>query len=183
MSAWATMLDQLVRERGPALFGYAYVLTGSRSRAEDVLHDALVRTFRSGRGTASLDAAHAYVKRAIATTVIDESRKAARRPRTSGVDPGDVPTLVTSPDHAISVAEVLDLREALLSLPPRERACVVLRYLDDQSIAGVAQTLGLAEGTVKRYLSDGLARLRAIAPSIDFSTHETTPVDHLGARP
>lgn len=178
MSAWATMLDTLVRERGPALFGYAYVLTGSRDRADDLLQDALVRTFKSGRALVSIDSAHSYVKRAITTAFIDEGRRTARRPQRSATEPSE--HLVISPDHAASIDEVLDLRAALLTLPPRERACVVLRYLEDQSVAGVAQSLGIAEGTVKRYLSDGVARLRAASPTIDLTETETVAVHHHG---
>lgn len=71
-------------ERGRALFGYAYALTGDRYDAEDLLQDALVRAFRSGRTASSLDAAHVYVKRAIATAFIDRSRRLAVRPLISG---------------------------------------------------------------------------------------------------
>ena len=103
MSAWRSLLDQLMRERGRALFGYAYALTGDRYDAEDLLQDALVRAFRSGRTASSLDAAHVYVKRAIATAFIDRSRRAAVRPLISGTG-GDLQdwvwALPTSPDHA-----------------------------------------------------------------------------------
>ncbi|WP_062463942.1 sigma-70 family RNA polymerase sigma factor [Demequina soli] len=180
MSAWATMLDRLVRERGPALFGYAYVLAGDRDHAEDLLQDALVRTFRSGRALGSLDSAHAYVKRAITTAFVDSGRRAKARPLAAGVDVRDRPDLARVPDPSGAVDDALDLRAALLTLAPRERACVVLRYLEDMTVAGVASTLGLAEGTVKRYLSDGVARLREAAPGVDFTEIETAPVHPQG---
>ena len=83
MSDWAKTLDALLRERGGALFGYAYVLTGSAPQAEDLLQDALVRTFRSGRGTRDLNSAHAYVKRAITSAFIDSGH---------ALPPGHVPS-------------------------------------------------------------------------------------------
>ena len=154
MSDWSLTLDALVRERGPALFGYAYVLTGSATRAEDLLQDALLRTFRSGRATRDLNSAHAYVKRAITSAFIDQGRREATRPRMS--DAGEGSPEGVAEDVAGQVGEAADLHRALLTLPPRERACVVLRYLEDMPVASVAAELGIAVGSVKRYLSDGL---------------------------
>jgi RNA polymerase sigma factor (sigma-70 family) len=50
---------------------------------------------------------------------------------------------------------------ALSGLSPRQRACVVLRYYQDLPVAQVASALGVAEGTVKRYLSEAMTRLAA----------------------
>jgi len=87
MSSWSRALDTLVRERGPALFGYAFVLTGNRVEAEDLVHDALVRTFRRGRATGSIDSAHAYVKHAITSAFIDGGRRVSTQLQRT---PGDV---------------------------------------------------------------------------------------------
>src|SRR5664279_201534 len=132
MSSWSRALDDLVRERGAALFGYAYVLTGNAADAEDLVQNALVRTFRTGRATRGLDATHAYVKRAIASAFIDGHRRSQARPQRASGDAGDVaasPGSAVAHDHAPGVDEALDLHRAILLLPPRERACVVLRYL------------------------------------------------------
>ncbi len=178
MSTWSKALDQLVRERGPALFGYAYVLTGNSADAEDLVQSALVRTFRTGRASQGIDSTHAYVKRAITTAFIDAGRRANARPQRAPGDAGD-PALTTSaphPDHADAVATCVDFHEAILALPPRERACIVLRYLEDKPVGAIAAELGLATGTVKRYLSDAVTTLRASAADIDFSTDATVPV-------
>ena len=63
----------------------------------------------------------------------------------------------TSPD----VDTQVDVQRALATLSPRERACVVLRYYDDCTVQQVAVQLGIADGTVKRYLSDAAAKLAA----------------------
>ncbi len=164
---WADQLARLVDERGAALFGYAYVLTGDKARAEDLVQDALVRTFQRGRADLGLDAAHAYVKRAIATTFIDTGRRLRARPQVSDVDAEPV-----SPDHADGVATALSLHASILTLPPRERACVVLRYLEDLGVAAIAEELGLAVGSVKRYLSDGVGRLRSIHGAFDLAASD-----------
>ncbi len=180
MSAWRGLLEELVRERGRALFGYAYALTGDRYDAEDLLQDALVRAFRSGRTASSLDAAHVYVKRAIATAFIDRSRRSAVRPLISGTG-GDLQdwvwALPASPDHAGNVESALDLQSALLTLAPRERACIVLRFMDDLTVDAVAGTLGLAPGEVRRYLSDARAKLREVLPGLDLDAEETIVVE------
>src|SRR4051812_9116408 len=111
MSDWSATLDLLVRERGGALFGYAYVLTGSAVGAEDLLQDALIRTFRSGRGTRDLNSAHAYVKRAITTTFIDSGRRSAARPLTVTERALE---RATTPDHSAASDAATDLQAALL---------------------------------------------------------------------
>lgn len=183
MSRWKDTLDALMRERAAALFGYAYVLTGDADAAEDLLQDALVRTFRVNRRSGTVNEAHAYVKRAISTAFIDSHRRREARPQRHPGDEGDFARASAAvPDPAARSAETLDLHAAILILPARERACVVLRYLDDLPVASVAAELGLATGTVKRYLSDGVARLRPLVSATDFPTDdpETVPVHHAG---
>ncbi|WP_053202772.1 RNA polymerase sigma factor [Jiangella muralis] len=64
------------------------------------------------------------------------------------------------PEHA--VVDGADLRSALAALSPRQRACVVLHYYEDLSVAQVADVLGCAPGAVKRHLSDARARLEPL---------------------
>lgn len=156
MSNWATTLDTLVRERGQALFGYAYVLTGSKDAADDLLQDALVRTFRKGRGDVPLNAAHAYVKRAMQTAMIDNHRRAQSRPARDE-RAGD--RIEPDPTTASDTREAL--YQAVLSLPARERTCVVMRYFDGLNAASIATELGLMPATVRKYLSDAVAALAA----------------------
>ena len=54
---------------------------------------------------------------------------------------------------------------ALRSLPPRQRACVVLRYHEDLPVAEVAAMIGVAEGTVKRYLSEAMSHMARGCPA------------------
>ncbi|PKQ26282.1 MAG: RNA polymerase subunit sigma-24 [Actinobacteria bacterium HGW-Actinobacteria-4] len=162
MNTWKPLVESLLRERGPALFGYAYVLTGDKHAADDLVQDALVRTFQRGRGGYSIDQAHVYVKRAMLSAFIDGKRRAKARPELAGVEASGAVG-----DHADAVTAQVALRRAILSLPPRERACIVLRYLDDLPVEGVARELNIAPGTVKRYLSDALARLRESHPDLE----------------
>ena len=191
MSSWSQALDHLVRERGPALYGYAFVLTGDKHAAEDLVQDALIRTFRRGRSQGSLDSTHAYVKRAITTGFIDGHRRSSARPQRAPGEAGDI----TSPTHPATasaqhttdptsdITQAIDIHRALLTLPPRERACIVLRYLEDRPIASVAAELGLATGTVKRYLSDAVATLRATYSDLDMPDPTDTPPSRIPVTP
>ena len=78
MSTWEQMLDELVRERGPALVRYAYLFTSNRTAAEDLVQDALTRCFSRDRTCPDGARAEGYVRRAIVTTYIDGYRKRRR---------------------------------------------------------------------------------------------------------
>jgi RNA polymerase sigma-70 factor (sigma-E family) len=153
MAAWQGLLEELVRDRRPVLIGYAALLTGNRGEAEDLVHDAVVRTFARPRSFPSLNAADAYVRRAIVSSFIDRAR--SRRSWLAAL-----PRMVAGagvPEE--DTAGRLDVRAALRALPQRQRACVVMRFYDDLTVGDIAAALGLSEGSVKRYLSDGIHHL------------------------
>jgi len=184
MSRWEDELAELARARGRALVGYAYVLCGDQRLAEDLVQDALVKVFarlrrgatgdaRGGPSVHALDGggtSEAYVRRAILTLFLDEHRRtkrwAAARP------------LVATEDRVRGAASGAtaraDVAAALGRLAPRERACVVLRYFEDLTVPQVADALGLAQGTVKRYLADATATLRDVLRVPDDDTGRTT---------
>jgi len=155
---------ELVAERGDALLRYARLLTGSPDDAADLVQDALVRTFGRLRNGFTVDSAEAYVRRAILNASLDRGRRVSRwrKVAPSQYVPDDLPPA----DGAVDLR--LDVHEELQKLTPRERACLVLRYYDDLKVDDIATTLGISPGTVKRYLSDGLARM-AIALADDGS--------------
>ncbi|NYI41211.1 sigma-70 family RNA polymerase sigma factor [Demequina lutea] len=155
MATWRSLLEELLEERRPALIGYAALMTGDRAAAEDLVHDAIVRTFGRPRSFPSLNAVDAYVRRAIANGFIDGARS---RKTMLGVLPR---MLVDEALPEDAIADRMDVRAALRTLPPRQRTCVVLRFYDDMLVADIAQTLGLSDGAVKRYLSDGIHHLNA----------------------
>jgi RNA polymerase sigma factor (sigma-70 family) len=121
------------------------------------------------------------VKKAIATAFIDHGRRAAARPRFADADLGVHASLV---DHSHATEMVLDLRAAVLALGARERACIVMRYMEDLRVDDIAAALNLAPGTVKRYLHEAIQRLRAMLPELEFADLDTTDVTTLkgGAR-
>ncbi|WP_199424291.1 sigma-70 family RNA polymerase sigma factor [Actinotalea solisilvae] len=158
MAAWEQALDELVRTRGSALVGYAYLLCGDRREAEDLVQDALVKTFSRGRGGLETRSLEGYVRSAVLTTYVDGFR---RRRRWAAVRH----LLVTDdvgPSPDAGVAARADVAAALAALSPRERACVVLRYFEDMTVPAIADALVVSEGAVKRYLSDAVRRMEGL---------------------
>lgn len=171
MTTWQPVMEQVMRERSARLLAYARLLTGDAAEAEDVLQDALVRAFSRGRTFSNVNQAEAYVRRAIPSVFIDRlrSRKSAWRLHVRMNEPAP---------RMVDLDAVMDVRAALAQLPPRERACVVLRFYDDLTVAKIAERLGLAEGSVKRYLSDASAKLATMLDSVpDWrDTQDSVPV-------
>ena len=150
-------LAELVRDRGAALLKHATLLAGTRRGAEDLVQDALVKVFAARRGRVrDLDSLEGYVRRTITTLFLDSYRRHRRwvKVRHMLADPDTEP-----PDE--DVARAVDVTAALRRLTPRERACVVLRYYADLTVPQIAEELGLAQGTVKRYFSDAAHTLAA----------------------
>jgi RNA polymerase sigma factor (sigma-70 family) len=157
VSRWEPVLEQVVQERYPQLVARAMLLCSSRTDAEDVVQDALISTF-SGRARFSTVAeAEQYVRRAIVSRFIDGSRRRGRE-RALAEQVGQVPLVAVSSSG--TVAERLEA--ALAQLSPRQRACVVLRYLDDVPVQETAELLGVSDGAVKRYTADGIRALNTL---------------------
>lgn len=159
MAGWERVAGELVERRYGALVGYATTLTGSRHAAEDLVQDALVATFGRRRRLENATVAEAYVRRAIATRYVDATRRAIRD-RTLAERLATEPEAHADPADA-RVGEGADVERALALLTPQERACVVLRHLEHLSTRETALTLRLSEGSVKRYVHDGMRKLSA----------------------
>lgn len=158
MTDWGDQLDRLVRERGPALLRYAYLLTGDASAAEEVVQDALVAVLSRQNRLRDPGAVEGYVRRAILSRYLDGYRRGRRW--------SDARHLLARPASADGPSDVVDTRAdvvaALAGLSPRVRACIVLRFYEDLSVADTAERLGLSTGAVKRYTSDGVQALEQV---------------------
>ena len=102
-------------------------------------------------------AAEAYVRVIMVNLFIDGARRQSRWNRTAPLLTGT--EMATDPADQVLDRDVM--LAALNDVSPQQRACVVLRYYQDLPIAQVASVLGVAEGTVKRYLSEAMTRLAA----------------------
>lgn len=140
----------------PALRRTAYLLCGDWQLASDHVQDALIRVYRHWprlRGDAE---ARSYARKAVVSVVID-----AKRRRSSTELPVEAVAHSGGPDEAERSDDRALLTRCLAQVPARQRACLVLRYYDDLSVAEVAAALGVSEGTVKSQTARGLATLQA----------------------
>jgi RNA polymerase sigma factor (sigma-70 family) len=152
---WEHVVTTLVAERGDALTRYAYLLCGSADDAADLVQDALVSTFGRLRNGFGISSAEAYVRRAILNGYLDGGRRVTRWRKIA-----HLAAVPEQGESAVPASESrIDLQGELQKLAPRERACLVLRYYEDLKVADIAETLDISAGAVKRYLSDGLAKL------------------------
>jgi RNA polymerase sigma-70 factor (sigma-E family) len=148
-----------VAARSAALLRTAYLLTGNRADAEDLLQTALAKTYLAWDRIREREAVDGYVRRIMVNTQTSwwRRRKVAEYPT------DDLPERTESRSATDDVALHDALWSALGQLPTRQRAMVVLRYYEDLSEAETAQVLGVSVGTVKSTTSRALAKLRDAA--------------------
>lgn len=145
-----------VAARSPALLRTAYMLSGNRADAEDLLQTALAKTYLAWDRIREREAVDGYVRRVMVNTQTSwwRRRKVDERPT------GDLPEGPAGRD-ATADADLHDaLWTALSELPKRQRAMVVLRYYEDLSEAETAAVMGVSVGTVKSTTSRALTKLR-----------------------
>jgi RNA polymerase sigma-70 factor (ECF subfamily) len=143
---FTTHYDDLARTLSVAL--------GDRSAAEEAAQEALTRALRRWRHVRRLDRPGAWLYVVAMNHVRDGWRRDRREPtRETGND-------APAPDPTAGVTTALSVREAIATLPARQREAVVLRYLADLPLADVAAAMGCAVGTVKATLHQALASLR-----------------------
>jgi RNA polymerase sigma-70 factor (sigma-E family) len=155
--AETALFDRLVRDEHVGLLRFAYLLCGDHHRAEDAVAEALARTWPRWRD-GGIDDPKAYVRRAI----VNELRGRARR---TGVRRRHEDRRVAAPavrelDHDAAERDLV--HEALLQLPLRQRAAVVLRFYEDRSEQQTADLLGVSPGTVKTHVHRALEQLRTL---------------------
>jgi RNA polymerase sigma-70 factor (sigma-E family) len=149
----------------PALLRFGHVLTGSPQEAEDLVQEALAKSLRRWRRVRADDPV-AYMRRVMINTHITRWRRWGARVRL-----GDVPEAATD-DAGLRRGEDWDaLRRALALLPSRQRAVLVLRYLEDLPDTTIAALVGCSPSTVRSHAARGLAALR---PLLTAGTTGTT---------
>jgi RNA polymerase sigma-70 factor (sigma-E family) len=142
-------------KRGQLVRTAAFLASGDRFAAEDLVQTALMRLYLAWPRVRP-DTVDAYARKALLNALIDDRRRAfARHERVHA----------QVPDAAINEQPAADTETAvftaLAALPPRMRAAVVLRHLDELSVAETAEALNCSEGTVKSQTARALAQLRA----------------------
>ncbi|MEJ5889988.1 SigE family RNA polymerase sigma factor [Pseudokineococcus marinus] len=171
---WSGSRDEqftaFMRGASPVLGRLGWLLTGDRHHAEELVQQALVRTYAAWP-RASADDPMAYARRVMANARIDSWRKLRRE-----VAPleEEAAGTATSPSREHALAERDALVRALRQLSARRRRVVVLRYLMDLSEREVADDLDVSVGTVKSTAARGLAQLRGLLTTDTSPTQPST---------
>jgi RNA polymerase sigma-70 factor, ECF subfamily len=138
--------ESFARRQRRALVAFAWTLTGDVGVAEDVAQDALHATWQAWDREGGLHHPEAWARQVVANRVVDRLRRAGRERRALdlvGALPDPTVELPTT-DH--------EFWDAVRALPTRQAQAIALHYLEDRSVADIAEILGCAPATVKVHL-------------------------------
>ncbi len=174
----AAAFDELYRSEWSGLLGLGWSLTGSWSTAEELVQDAFADAFRRWPEVGHLDRPGAWVRRAVINRAASHRRHrvvAARGlARWSSRDQGrhDDPA---SDRTGNAVSDIADpaFWAAVRALPERQAACVALYYLEDRSVADIAEVLDIGAATVKVHLHRGRNALAKTLGAVTDSDRRT----------
>lgn len=152
------------RASWPRLYRSLYGAIRDHQLAEDALQVAMTRACGRWSRVRSMAAPEAYVRRIAFHEALARRRAAAFRRESVAADTGSGGE-EHPPVPPVDVSERDELWTAILALPPRQRAVVVLRYYEGLSEAEIAETLDCRPGTVKSQAAAALARLRTLLPA------------------
>jgi RNA polymerase sigma-70 factor (sigma-E family) len=149
--------------RQPSLLRTAYLLTGNRHDAEDLVQTAFAKLYLSWDKVRDQGSMDGYVRRILVNEHNSLWRRAWKRREHTADD--SVLHALDKPHHDVPDEGVgAALWEVVQTLPRKARAVVVLRYYEEMSEAETAAVLGISVGTVKSQTSRALTALRARAP-------------------
>jgi RNA polymerase sigma-70 factor (sigma-E family) len=153
---------EFVASRTPALMRVAYLLTGDRHAAEDLLQSALAKTISKWRSLRHEDP-EGYVRTVMLRDQVSWWRRLRRFRETTQDEPIEIVRRDPSDETDLRLA----MRAALRQLPPAQRAVLVLRYYEDLTETQVATAMGCSVGTVRSRTHRAVVRLRQILPGVD----------------
>jgi RNA polymerase sigma-70 factor (sigma-E family) len=156
-------IEDYVTGNGTRLLRTAFLLTGDRHAAEDLVQTALLKVWPKWDRVVRTGTPDGYVRRTLLTTYLSWRRRPAFFERPAELSDA----AADSADHDLRLA----LLDALATLPRRQRATIVLRYLDDLSAADTAAVLGCSVGTVKSQSAKAIRSLRARLGDLELEVH------------
>ena len=142
-----TDFEALYRAEVHGLTRVGTALTGSPETAAELVHEAFVRALRNWPKVRRLDRPGAWVRRVLINLAIDTGRR-RQRERRAVERLGRDDAAASSPGEPVVERYWDEVRR----LPERQQLAVVLRYVDDRSVAEIAEVMGVTEGTVKTSL-------------------------------
>lgn len=153
--------ERFVSDHGRRLLQTGYLITCDVAEAEDLVQECLLRVARHWPKVRAMAHPEAYARRILINVALDQSR--ARTRHRHELEEHYCTPMLEHPAETrqMDALEIRDeLRQALATLPTRQRTMVVLRYFIDLSEAETAQALNCSLGTVKSTTSRAVERLR-----------------------
>lgn len=156
--AGVNRLAEIYERSAPAGFRLAYLLTGDRALAEDLVQEAFLRFVGRLHHLRDPEAFDGYLRRTIVNLSRDVFRH--RAVERSHLERRSAELREGHTDRDVAAYE--SMRIALLSLPERQRAAIVLRYYEDLHESEIAHVLRCRPATVRSLVARGLEALRRI---------------------
>ena len=150
--ATGSAFDALFRREFAPITRTAYLVVGDWEVAREIAQDAFVQALRHWQKVQGMESPGGWVRRVAIRDAVRARRRDAR---------GRALLRERAP-HTDESGVALDVRTALLTLPPRQRAVIALHYLDDRPVAEIATLLGCSSGTVKTHLARGRQALASL---------------------
>jgi RNA polymerase sigma-70 factor (sigma-E family) len=148
--------DAFVAARGSAMLRHAYVLTGDRYLAEDLVQETLAHLYRRWDTVVASTSPETYVRTSVTRQFLSWRRRRSSSERVTA----DPPDSLSTPDDGERIAGDDAVWRALATLPRKQRAILALRFYDDQSDVQIAEILGISASNVRAQASRGIATLR-----------------------
>ncbi|MFB9413493.1 SigE family RNA polymerase sigma factor [Dactylosporangium matsuzakiense] len=161
---------EFVTGRSHALLRFAYLLTGDRHLAEDLVQEALVRAHRRWTGIVGGEGPEPYVRKTMLRVYLSWRRRRSFAERPVAQMPEH-----STADAAGRIAEADAMWGLLRTLNRAPRAVVVLRYYEDLPDAEIARLLGCAESTVRVHAFHALKKLRAVIQEVHGTDRAAAP--------
>jgi RNA polymerase sigma-70 factor (sigma-E family) len=139
----------------------AYVILGDRSVAEEIVMEAVLRTFAGWTRVRDVDSSGAYLRRAVVNLCRSRIRRAALESRVGALIHRREQTRAARSEEDRRVASMA-IWDAVRALPERQRACVVLRYYEDLPATEIADIMDCSVGTVKSQLAKARRKLEEV---------------------
>jgi RNA polymerase sigma-70 factor (sigma-E family) len=154
----AHRLGELYQRHAPDAARLAFLLTGDRALAEDLVQEAFVRLYGRFQDLRTPEAFGWYLRRTMINLVHSHFRhQRVVRDHLRGEEQGG---FVFGHSGVSDVEARHDMWQMLLRLPERQRAALVLRFYEDLTLGQIAEVLSCPVGTVKSLVFRGLERLR-----------------------
>ncbi len=151
----APTFDSVFHAEYAAMVALAAAVSGSRAHAEDIAQESLAQLDKHWSSVVGYDRPGAWLRRVVINRALSQRRRLAREAKARFLLQRPEPTIDPAPPAVDD-----KVWEAVAALPGKQRAAVALHYLEDASVAYIAEVLDISPATVRVHLHRGRQTLR-----------------------